>query len=696
MTDTPGPLPDEQKHSAQGRALSEDAPAHSSAGGDAVGESTTDALAALRTALAGRYEIERELGRGGMATVYLARDVRHERRVALKVLNRALGMALSAERFLREIRVTAGLAHPHILPLHDSGEAAGQLYYVMPFVDGETLRGRLTRGRLPLDQVLRLLRDVASALAYAHRKGVVHRDIKPANILLADDHAIVADFGIARAVRRAREQAQDGERGAATTLTDVGPSLGTPAYMAPEQAVGDSAVDHRADLYSFGVVAYEALAGAHPFGSRAAPAMIAAHLSEIPPSLEARQPGLPAELSAVVMQCLAKDPAARPQSADQIVAALDTIRPTLESTGRSLRRTTGRRMPAAVLAGALVLLAISATITFAVRGSRRDVAARDGATSAAAAMRTLAVIPFENTDGNPANEYFSDGLTDELAHALASLPGLHIAGRTSSYAFKHKAVAAQEMGRALDVGAIITGAVRRAGDRLRVTIQLVSTTDGKVVLDSVFESGSGDVFRVQDELTGAIVASLGPALGGHPPPVSASTRGTTDAEAYNLYLKGRYYWLERGAENVARSIALFKQAIARDSNFARAYAALGTAYNVLSVYVADPTDLATALTEASAKRAMALDSNLADSRIALALANAMQLRFDEAAASYRKAIAMEPSNTNAHHAFGAVLVFTGHTDEAITEVRRATQLDPLAKSAGTALAMAFINARRFP
>ena len=344
----------------------------------------------------------------------------------------------------------------------------------------------------------------------------------------------------------------------------------------------------------------------------------------------------------------------------------------------------------------LAFLVIGATITFAVRGSRRDVAARDGATSAAAAMRTLAVIPFENTDGNPANEYFSDGLTDELAHALASLPGLHIAGRTSSYAFKHKAVSAQEIGRSIDVGGIITGAVRSADDRLRVTIQLVSAADGKVVLDSVFESGSGDVFRVQDELTGAIVASLGPALGGHPPPVFASSRGTTDAEAYNLYLKGRYYWLERGAENVARSIALFKQAIARDSNFARAYAALGTAYNVLSVYVADPTDSATALTEASAKRAMALDSNLADSRIALALAKAMQLRFDEAAASYRKAIAMEPSNTNAHHAFGAVLVFTGHTDEAITEVRRATQLDPLAKSAGTALAMAFINARRFP
>ena len=396
------------------------------------------------------------------------------------------------------------------------------------------------------------------------------------------------------------------------------------------------------------------------------------------------------------MKCLAKDPAARPQSADEIVAALDTIRPALETAGTPLRRTTGRWKPAAVLAGILTFIAIGAAVTFAVRGSRRGVGARDGATSAPAAMRQLAVIPFENTDGNPANEYFSDGLTDELAHALASLPGLHIAGRTSSYAFKHKAVSAQEIGRSLDVGGIITGAVRRADDRLRVTTQLVSTADGKVVLDSVFESRSGDVFRVQDELTHAIIAALSSALGGHPAPTSASTRGTTDAEAYNLYLKGRYYWLERGTENVKRSIALFKQAIARDSNFARAYAALAAGYNVLSIYVADPTDSATALTEASAKRAMALDSTLADSRIALASADAMRLRFDEAAASYRKAIAMEPSNMNAHHAFGAELAFTGHTDEAIAEVRRATQLDPLAKSAGTALAMAFINARRFP
>ena len=605
---------------------------------------------------------------------------------------------MSAERFLREIRVTASLMHPHILPLHDSGEAGGLLYYVMPYVEGETLRDRLARGPMAADVVVRLTRDVASALSYAHRQGVVHRDIKPANVLLADDHAVVADFGIARAVRRAREQGPDGnERGALATLTDVGTSIGTPAYMAPEQAVGDSAVDHRADLYALGVVAYESLAGVHPFGSRAGHAMIAAHLSEAPPPLDARRPGLPAGLTAIVMQCLDKDPSSRPQSAEAIVAALDAIPPALASTSRSSHRLTRQLKPAAAIGTTLVLVAIGAAVALTARRTGGGAEAARGAVSTAAAMRSLAVIPFENTDRVAADEYFSDGLTDELAHVLASLPGLRIAGRTSSYAFKHKAIPAQEIGRTLDVGAIVVGTVRRAGERLRVTTQLVNTGDGKVVLDRVFESRSGDVFAVQDELTRSIVAALSPALSGQTTASAATgTRGTTDAEAYNLYLKGRYYWLERGAANVAQSIALFKQAIARDSGFARAYAGLSMSYNVLSVYVTDPTDSATALVEASAKRAIALDSTLADSHVALAMALDRRLRFDDAAASYRKAIRMEPSNAYAHHALGFMLIGTGRTDEAIAELRRATQLDPMAKSAGTALAVALIAARRFP
>ena len=669
-------------------------------GGDS--SSGDEVVARLRSSLSGRYDVERELGRGGMATVYLARDLRHERRVAIKVVNPALGVALSAERFLREIGVTARLTHPHILPLHDSGEADGLLYYVMPYVEGETLRDRLSEGPMSVEATSRLIREVASALAYAHRNGVVHRDVKPANILLADGHAVVADFGIARAVRRAHERGAGGAGDAGVTLTDIGMSLGTPAYMAPEQAVGDASVDHRADIYAFGVVAYEAFAGKHPFGVRPAAAMVAAHLSEAPPAIETHRPDLPADLAAVVMKCLEKDPAARPQSADEIVAALDAVRPSPSASDASgaARAAVTRPRPARriIVAGVVGVLLVVAVLAELLRPGRGVATARDAATTAAASMRTVAVLPFENTDGVAADEYFSDGLTDELAHALANLPGLHVAGRTSTFAFKHKSVSAQEMGRSLGVGAIITGDVRRSADRLRVTAQLVSTADGKVVLDSLFEGRSGEVFRVQDDLTRSMVGALTPALGGHPAAAfaTASARGTTDTEAYYLYLKGRYYWLERGRENVARAILCFRQAIGRDSTFARAYAGLAMAYDVLSPYVVDPTDSATALTAAAAAHAMALDSTLADSHLALALARDREMRFADAIPSYRRTLIMEPSNQYAHHAYGLMLVFMGRTDEGIAELRQAAQLDPLAKSAGTALVLGYVAARQFP
>jgi len=296
--------------------------------------------ATLRHALAGRYDVEREIARGGMATVYLARDVRHDRAVALKVLDPALSAAVSSERFLREIRLTAGLTHPNILPLHDSGDTAYAtardaprlLYYVMPYVTGESLRQRLLREcRLATPTAVRLVREVASALAYAHRQGVVHRDIKPGNILLADEHALVADFGIARALRRAHEAAEAvGPRAivevcdGSDTLTQSHASLGTPAYMAPEQITGDSTADHRVDLYALGIVAYEALAGVHPFGLRSTHQVLRAQLEEEPVSLGERRGDLPPAVCALVMGLLAKDPALRPQTADEVVDALDT------------------------------------------------------------------------------------------------------------------------------------------------------------------------------------------------------------------------------------------------------------------------------------------------------------------------------------------------------------------------------------
>ncbi|HEV7703390.1 MAG TPA: serine/threonine-protein kinase, partial [Gemmatimonadaceae bacterium] len=312
----------------------------------------------LRSSLSDRYTIDREIGAGGMATVYLATDLRHSRKVALKVLRPELTATLGPERFLQEIALTASLQHPHILPLFDSGSADGQLFYVMPYVDGETLRDRIARGPVPLAESLDILRDVARALAYAHAQGVVHRDIKPDNVLLSHGTAVVSDFGIAKALSASRAD----DHAAHPTLTVAGTSLGTPAYMSPEQALGDP-VDARTDVYAWGVIAYELLTGAHPFASHTtAQRLIAAHLSETPAPFATSNPAVPRDIAALVMRCLAKDPADRPVDANEILTQLSSPHGTHSDT---IRRA---RLPATL--GAMAFVAIAAAVIFAVAKRR--------------------------------------------------------------------------------------------------------------------------------------------------------------------------------------------------------------------------------------------------------------------------------------------------------------------------------------
>jgi serine/threonine-protein kinase len=683
--------------------------------------------AALRAALAERYDVEQEIGRGGTATVYLAHDHRHARPVALKVLHPALGATISLDRFLREIRVTAGLTHPHVLPLFDSGMVIGHqssvvndgattddqrpttfLYYVMPYIEGETLRGRLAReGPMPLDSALRILREVAGALGYAHSHGVVHRDVKPANILLAAGHAVVADFGIARAMHQAREPALQDEQstvehgtGAGDTLTGAGISPGTPAYMAPEQAIPGAAVNFRAALYAFGLVAYEMPAGPPPLGLRPPAELLDLHATRTPVPLSQHRPDIPEELTELVMACLAKDPADRPPSADDLSVIIERMQPRVEPNAAVATPSAGlqsRRARRAMATAAIVIAAIGLTLGIpALRHAivPSHLSADDGR---GGGVHSVAVLPFTSGGGAADQHYLGDGLADELTSSLSRLPGLAVVGRTSSMTAQGGTPSARTIGRTLNVEAVVSGTLQRAGDRLRVSAQLIRSADNRVIWDSVFDSHARNLFAVQDELTHSIAAAIEPMLGEHDAGDSAlrPRRGTADQEAYDLYLKGRYYWMQRGPGNIVQAISFFRQAVRRAPGFARARAGLALAYALLPVYVADPTDSAMPLAVSSAQRALALDSTLSDAHLALGLAFETELQLPAALGQYRMAMSLDPSSVTAHHWLGYCLLNLGRTDEALIHLRRATALDPLATAPASAVATALLYARHF-
>ncbi|PYO33407.1 MAG: hypothetical protein DMD32_00925, partial [Gemmatimonadetes bacterium] len=429
-----------------------------------------DPLARVQAALAGRYTIERELGRGGMATVYLAQDRKHHRPVAIKVLKPELAAALGPERFLREIDTAARLTHPHILPLHDSGEAAGLLYYVMPYVEGETLRDRLEReGQLPLEEAVRITREVASALSYAHSHDVVHRDIKPENILLSGGEAVVADFGIARAITAA----------ARGQLTETGIAIGTPGYMSPEQGAASARVDERSDIYSLGCVLYEMLAGEPPFTGPSAESIVRQHLAAAPPRVSAMRAAVPPAIEEAIVRALAKTPADRFATAADFVEALAAPAQRVRDTGRRTSRlAAGAGLAATLLAAAAGLFVLS----------------RPHGTPALAGPtgQSIAVLPFVNVSGAPQEEYLSDGISEELIDALSKLPQLQVVARPSSFAFKGKNEDVRQIAQALQVATVLGGSVRRAANRLRVTAQLTDARNGYNLWSETYDREMGD------------------------------------------------------------------------------------------------------------------------------------------------------------------------------------------------------------
>jgi eukaryotic-like serine/threonine-protein kinase len=625
---------------------------------------TSDLRSRLQDSLGSAYTLERELG-GGMSRVFLASESRLRRKVVVKVLTPELAAGVSADRFEREIMVAAQLSHPSIVPLLTAGEAAGLPYYTMPFVEGESLRVRLAERGLPSrSDAIGMLRDVARALAYAHEHGVVHRDIKPDNVLLAGEVAVVTDFGIAKAISAARSEAGN------PTLTGVGTTLGTPAYMAPEQASGDPATDARADIYSFGCLAYEMLAGAPPFGTRSMHQILAAHLAELPPELQSKCPNCPSALAALVMQCLKKDPAERPQSAREIVLALDAVISRSDVPLTDVRAVSGRAVRRVVPALAILLLA---AVAFFVIQQRRT----NTANGTAGVPRSIVVLPFDNASGDTADAYFADGMAEELATALSKVRGLRVVARSSAFRSGGREVDPKEVGRTLAVDALLAGTVRRSRDQMRLNVQLTRTSDGSILWSEQYQKQSTDVFALQDEMASAIVSALQLQLSPSPTASSApnTVRGTANVEALDLYLRGQFNLRRRGA-GIRLAAENFRQAIAKDSGFARAYSGLSAALELFPYFAAVSPDSVFNQVMAAARRALTLDSTLAEAHTSMALAYQHSFQWQRAEEEHRRAIALDPNDAAAHMHYARFLTYVGRPEDALAEAQRAKVLDP--------------------
>ncbi|NIN71126.1 MAG: protein kinase [Gemmatimonadetes bacterium] len=568
----------------------------------------------LNSALADRYSIERELGSGGMAVVYLARDLRHERDVAIKVLRAELAAAMGADRFLREIKLTAKLNHPHILPLLDSGEAEGFLYYVMPYVAGESLRQRLEREtQFPVDEALRITRQVAGALDFAHRQDVIHRDIKPENILLHEGEAMVADFGIALAV-----SAAGGER-----LTETGLSLGTPEYMSPEQALGEGEPDARSDIYSLGCVLYEMLVGEPPYTGPTAMAVLAKRLSDPVPSARRLRGAIPASVDAALVRALAKERVDRFGSAREFAEAL-------------------------------------------VAEAGEDVEA----------VKSIVVLPFENLSPDPDNEYFADGLTDELIAQLSKIEALRVISRTSAMLFKDAQQSIPTIARKLGVRYALEGTVRRAGNSVRITAQLIDAATDVHLWAERYSGSLEDIFDLQEDLSRRIVEALQVTLS--PRETGLTARRPVDPQAYDAYLRGRYHLEQATAEGRRRALEYFNQAIELDPDYARAHAALAETHAYSMMLAGVVSDEVKAQANEAVQKALELDpKDGVVHAISAVLKSATAFDWSGAEAEMQRALELSPQDTTVLHWYAHVLMALDRLDESMALTRRILEIDPL-------------------
>jgi TolB-like protein/Tfp pilus assembly protein PilF len=621
--------------------------------------------AELKRALGDSFEIQRELSGGGMSRVFAVHDRRLERDIVLKVLLPGLTASVSAERFEREIKLAAHLQHPHIVPVLDAGHTHGGFpFYTMPLVRGESLRARMTRGAISSSDATAILLDVAKAMAHAHAEGVVHRDIKPENVLLSGNSAMVTDFGIAKALALSADAPSNG------SLTQIGTAIGTPAYMAPEQVAGDPSVDHRADIYSWGVMAYELLAGKHPFtGRTTAQQLFAAHMSEKP------APFGRGELAEFVMRCLEKDRDRRPRTASDIVRAL---------TSAPVSRTGSRHRFKAIWAlAAATLLAIAAPSVWRMARSTSH-----------GTGRNIAVLPFATVGSDSAHQYVADGLTDELATTLAKIPGLQVAARRSVFAFKGKTTTPAEIGQALGVHLLLDGTVRRAGDRVRVTAQLTDAENGLTLWSDAYDGNARDVFALQDSIAKAIGAALQLTLSPASQERLLSER-TRSLEAHDLYLQGRFQASAHTEHGLRSSLPLFQRAAEIDPTYPLPWVGIADTY----AWLADdylPAREAYARAKEAINRAINLAPTLAEAYTVLGwIRYAHDWDLGAAQRALQQAIALDSSSAWAHSNYAFVLVALDRWDDALREMLRALALDPLSPSLSANLEWLYFVGRRY-